>query len=170
MNWPVPLPLTASKGCQDWHQIGSDRPNMGQIWDFLKSVPVNIGLETVPVKKSQICLICSQSDTIWCQTWHPDYKLTFITLAYPTYINTHPWNTDPSGKSGQSWPQIWVRLATNWTNLETFKRYILAHNIFTLKYSHTNFRPSLTSLPCQTQLTNKQRCQIWPHISPDWNQ
>ena len=38
-------------------QIGSNWPQMGQIWDFLRSVSVHFG--------AQICPILGQSDPIW---------------------------------------------------------------------------------------------------------
>ena len=46
-------------------QIGSDWPKMGQIWDFLRSGAPKC-TET-DLKKSQICPILGQSDTIWME-------------------------------------------------------------------------------------------------------
>ena len=60
---PTQTQDSSHQGFQIWHQIGSDWPQMGQIWDFLKSVSVHFGTET-DLKKSKICPIWGQSDPI----------------------------------------------------------------------------------------------------------
>ena len=56
-------------------QIGSDWPQIEQIWDFLRSVSIHFGMywnwSETDLKKSQICPICGQSDPIWIPNLKP---------------------------------------------------------------------------------------------------
>ena len=50
--WPNLTPLRktekTTEGCQSWWQIGTDWLQMGQIWDFLRSVSVRFGSAAKP--------------------------------------------------------------------------------------------------------------------------
>ena len=60
--------LSGVSGVSGLAHIKSDSPQMGQIWDFLRSVSVPPKNELKLIfKKPQICPIWGQFDTIWMQ-------------------------------------------------------------------------------------------------------
>ena len=71
----------STRGCQILARIGSDRTQMGQIRGFFKTDYQSIlagrqnDLKT-DMKKSRICPIWGQTDTLWSQTYHPCSVLT----------------------------------------------------------------------------------------------
>ena len=66
------IPATSSqpaRGVKFDIQIGSDWPQMGQIWDFLRSVLIRFGLLSQNVN-----LDWKQAAQIWAQSNIPDWK------------------------------------------------------------------------------------------------
>ena len=59
-----------------WLQSGSDWPQMGEIWGFLRSDFSAFGAGAPnalksDLRKPRICPIWGQSDPLWSQTYHP---------------------------------------------------------------------------------------------------
>ena len=82
----IPLFITIlhesmKQGWQIWAQSGLGQPLVGQIWDFFRSNFSTFWLHRVKLikfdlKKSQICPILDQSDTLLAQIWHHCVTLT----------------------------------------------------------------------------------------------